>query len=73
MYLLGKWGSAPSVIDDNAFVELAQYCARVCHVLKSATEGRNLDAWSEFVEKATGSLERFVGSVHPSADCDEQP
>ena len=42
-------------------------------MLKSVTEGSNSDASSEFVEKATRSLERFVGSTYPSADCDEQP
>ena len=46
--------------DDVTFVELAQRCARTCQVLKIVTDRSDSDTLSEFVEKAIGSLERFV-------------
>ena len=50
---------------DETFVELAQYCSRTCHVLKTVTERRGSDGSSELVEKAIGSLERFVDPSQP--------
>ena len=57
--------------DDDTFVELAQHCARMCHVLKTVIESSGSDASSEFVEKAIGSLERSVDPAQPSDDCNE--
>ena len=32
------------MVDDDAFVELAKYCVRARHVLKTATEERGIDS-----------------------------
>ena len=58
--------------DDDTFVELAQYCARACHVLKTVTERSSLDASSELVEKAIENLERFVSPAQLSGNYNEQ-
>jgi len=54
------------MIDDLAFVELAKYCVRTCHVLKTATEKRGVGSLSEAMGKAIESLEKYVVPAHPS-------
>ena len=46
--------------DDDAFVELAKYCVRACHVLKTVTEGRGMDGLSGPAKKAVESLEKYI-------------
>ena len=62
------------MIDDNAFVELAKSCVGVCHVLKTATEGRGEDGLNGPVRKAIQDLEKYVNSAHPSlsSKCNKQ-
>ena len=48
------------MIDDDAYVELAKCCARACHVLKTATEGRSVDSLSDFSKKLAEDLGRCV-------------
>jgi len=54
------------MIDDVGFVELAKYCARACHVLKTATEGRSMDSLSGPMKEAIVGLEGYVDLAHPS-------
>jgi len=51
------------MVDDDAFVELAKYCVRACHVLKTATEGRNVDSLNRPAKKAIEDLEGYVVPV----------
>ena len=51
------------MVDDDALVELVQCCARVCLVLKTVTEGEDVDNLSEPVQKAIESLEKYVDSA----------
>lgn len=53
------------MIEHDAFVKLAQCCARACLVLKAATEGGGAGDLSEPVQKAIESLERYVNFTHP--------
>jgi hypothetical protein len=49
------------MIEDDAFVELAQCCARACLVLKTVTKGVDMGNLSEPTQRAIGSLEKYVG------------
>ena len=51
------------MVDDDALVELVQCCARACLVLKTVTEGEDVDKLSEPVQKAIESLEKYVDSA----------
>ena len=51
------------MIDDDVYVELAKYCTRACHVLKTATEGRSVGSLSDSSKKQTEDLERCVDPV----------
>ena len=53
-------------MNDDALVELAKYCARVCHVLKNATQGKNTDSLSGSSRKAIEDLRRYVDPAHHS-------
>ena len=46
--------------DDVEFVELVEYCVRVCHMLKPATEGRDMDSPNGHTEEAIESLEKYI-------------
>ena len=54
------------MVDDDAFVELAKYCVRACHVLRTATEGRGIDGLSGPAKNAVESLEKYVVPAQPS-------
>jgi hypothetical protein len=54
------------MIDDDAFVELAKCCARTCHVLKAATEGRSMDNLSGPSKKRIEGFERCVDLANSS-------
>ena len=54
------------MINDDALVELAKYCARACHVLKDVTQGRDVDSLSGPSRKAIEDLERYVDLLHHS-------
>ena len=47
-------------------VELAKYCARVCHVLKDVTQGRDVNGLSGLSRKAIEDLRRYVNPAHRS-------
>ena len=48
------------MVDDDEFVELAKYCVRACHVLKTATEGRVMDNLNGPTQEAIEGLEKYV-------------
>ena len=52
------------MIDDDAYVELAKCCTRVCHVLKTATEGRSVDSLSGPSKKRIEDLGRCVNPAN---------
>ena len=60
------------MIDDDGFVGLAKDCVKACQVLKTATEGKDVDSLSGPVKEAIESLEKYVGSGQPSANYNEQ-
>ena len=53
------------MINDGALVELAEYCARTCHVLKNAGHGRGLGL-SGTKKEAIENLGRYVDQTHSS-------
>ena len=48
------------IIDDSYSVELSEYCFDVCEVLKTVTQGNNIDNLNESMTTALGDLERCV-------------
>ena len=54
------------MIDDDALVELARSCARTCHMLKNATQGRDADSLSGSSAKAIEDFGRYVSPAHSS-------
>ena len=48
------------MVGDDEFVELAKYCVRVCHVLRTATEGWGMDSLKRPTEEAIENLEKYV-------------
>ena len=48
------------MVDDSAFVELAKYCVRACHMLKTVTEGRDVDSLNRLAKKAIKNLEGYI-------------
>jgi hypothetical protein len=52
------------MIDDEVYVELAKWCARACHVLKTATNGRSVDSLSDSSKKRAEDLGRCVDLVN---------
>lgn len=53
---------------DDAFVGLAEYCVRMCRVLKAVTEGKDVDSLSGSVKMAIGALEKCVGPIQLSLE-----
>ena len=51
------------MIGDDAYVELALCCARACHVLKTAPEGKSVDSLSDPSKKQIENLGRCVDPV----------
>lgn len=54
------------IIDDDAFVELAQCCARACLVLRTVTEGGGVGGLSEPAREAIETLEKYDNSTQLS-------
>ena len=54
------------MIDQDAYVELAKCCTRACHVLKTATEGRNAVSLSGPSKKRIEGLGRCVNPANSS-------
>ena len=54
------------MINDDALVELAKYCARTCHVLKDVTRGKDADSLSGPGRKAIEDLRTYVDSAQHS-------
>jgi hypothetical protein len=52
------------MIDDEAYVELAKWCTRACHVLKTATDGRSVDSLTDSSKKQADNLGRCVHPVN---------
>ena len=46
--------------DNDEFVELARHCARACHALRTATEGKGVSVLNGPAKKAIESLERYA-------------
>ena len=60
------------MIEEEPFVELAKTCARACHMLKTATDGRDTDSLGGPSKRQIEDLGRCVDSAQlPSADNDE--
>lgn len=53
-------------MDDDVFVGLAEYCVRMCRVLKAVIEGKDVDSLSGSVKRAIGTLEKYVRPTRPS-------
>ena len=54
------------MIDDDALVELAKDCARMCHVLKGVTQGRDLNSLSGPSKRAVEDLRRYANPANSS-------
>lgn len=54
------------MIKDDNFAELIEHCAKMRHILATATEERDMDSWSGSVRKAINGLERSVNLPSPS-------
>ena len=52
------------MINDDALVELAGYCARTCHVLKDVTQERDADDLSGPSKKVIEDFGRYVNLAH---------
>jgi len=63
--LISRQHNQDEMIDDVAFVELAKYCVRACHVLKAVTERRGVDGLSGPVKGAIESLGKYVDPASP--------
>ena len=48
------------MINNEALVELAKYCARTCHVLKDVTRGRDTDSLNGPSDNVLEDLERYA-------------
>ena len=48
------------MIEDQAFVELARRCSKMCHVLETTAKEEDFSGLSELLEKALESLEKYV-------------
>ena len=60
------------MIEEDSFVELAKTCVGTCHVLKTATDGRDVDSSSGPGRRQIEDLGRCVDPPQsPSADTDE--
>jgi len=60
------------VIEEDLFAELAKTCVRTCHVLKTATDRRDIDSLSGPSRRQIEDLGRCVDPAKPpSADNDE--
>ena len=55
------------MINDDALVELARYCARMCHVLGDVTQGMVTDSLGGPSKMAIDDLGGYVDLVHSSA------
>jgi len=67
LLLISRRYGQDEMANDNAFMELAMYCVRACHVLKTATEGRDMHGLNRLTKEAIESLEKYV--VHPNPCC----
>jgi len=56
------------MIEEESFVELAKTCVRACHVLKTATDGRDIDDLSGPSRRKIDDLGRCVDS-NPAPFC----
>jgi len=54
------------MINDDAFVELANYCARACRALGNVTQGRAIDSLSGPSKRAIEDLRRYANPAHSS-------
>ena len=54
------------MINDDALVELAKYCAKTCHVLKDATRGKDAGSLSGSSRKAMEDLRTYVDPAQHS-------
>jgi hypothetical protein len=54
------------MIDDDAYVELAKFCTGACHVLKTATGGRDVGSLSGPSKEQIEDLGRCVDPAKPS-------
>jgi len=52
------------MIEEDSFVELAKTCVRTCHVLKTATDGRDVDGLSGPNRRQIEDLGRYVDSAN---------
>ena len=60
------------MIEDDSFVELAKTCVKTCHVLKTVTNGRDIDNSSGPSKRRIEDLGRCVDPAQlPSAENDE--
>ena len=60
------------MIEEDSFVELAKTCVRTCHVLKTMTDGRDIDSFNGPSRRQIEDLGRCVDPARlPSADNDE--
>ena len=48
------------MIEDQSFVELAQCCSKIHHVLETTTKKKDFSGLSELLEKALENLETYV-------------
>jgi len=60
------------MINDDALMEPAKYCARTCHVLKDVIQERDVDSLSGPSKKAIEDLGRYVNPAHPSVNDDNE-
>jgi len=51
------------MIEEESFVELAKTCVRACHVLKTATDGRDINDLSGPSRRQIEDLGRCVDSA----------
>ena len=60
------------MVEDDSFVELAKTCVRTCHVLKTVTDGRDIDSLSDPSRRWIEDLGGYVDPAQlPSANNDE--
>jgi len=60
LLLISRRYSQDKTVGDDEFVELAKYCVRACHVLRTATEGWGMDSLNGPTEEAIENLEKYV-------------
>ena len=53
------------MIDNDALVELAKYCVKMCHMLKGVTQGMDANRLSGPSEKVIEDFGRYVNQLSP--------